>query len=604
MDHIITKAELEACPWKDILSEADEELSDYFHAAFSARFNDYKGTDHEGAVHLLMHIASMMLQRDDDGAPHLGPIWIGPKGRSFLPEDLSEEQALALHEFLPSVDIPEFKARIADTLWTAKVHKDKHLAAIEAAKSYVESGILLAKKHQFGFPKRFARATTIALQLGKGAADEYKAAIAAIEEALDDYKSQEPSATQIQLLQEMLKRREGDVGKYIAYCDGMAEQAEKDKHIHLARDFWELHAKWCVRASNEECEKYARKRIAETYLTEASMAGNAIVEAKALQSAIECLRQLGQETEELHKRLLSVQKKAVGEMQTHESEPIDISEIVSRSIAQVAGKNIRDALVALAIITHPEDPTRLRAQVEELASKYPLSRIVGATHMTGKGKTAATTPAIGDDEDANETATLHDMHKHFGIHVGLAVQGGIRPALDQFNKEHAIQVGDLFHIVSNNPFIPEGREIIFARGLKAGFDGDYLVACHLLIPQIENCFRHVVERGEGITSSLNSNGTQREQGLDVMLEKDVVKQQFAPATLFALKTLLIEQTGSNLRHETCHGLLHQQAFYSDPAIYTWWLVLRICCLPLINHATQEQETAEPATSIEKNGEDG
>ncbi|WP_432327726.1 hypothetical protein ACRQ5D_31385 [Mucilaginibacter sp. P25] len=42
-------------------------------------------------------------------------------------------------------------------------------------------------------------------------------------------------------------------------------------------------------------------------------------------------------------------------------------------------------------------------------------------------------------------------------------------------------------------FIPNSRLRIYARGLAAGFENDFLLSAHLLVPQLENSFRHVAE---------------------------------------------------------------------------------------------------------------
>jgi hypothetical protein len=58
-------------------------------------------------------------------------------------------------------------------------------------------------------------------------------------------------------------------------------------------------------------------------------------------------------------------------------------------------------------------------------------------------------------------------------------------------------------LVTDNPFIPPGRERIFAEGLHAGLMGNLLVAVHLLVPQFENSIREILTRAGAITSKLN-----------------------------------------------------------------------------------------------------
>jgi len=65
--------------------------------------------------------------------------------------------------------------------------------------------------------------------------------------------------------------------------------------------------------------------------------------------------------------------------------------------------------------------------------------------------------------------------------------------------------------------------------------------------------------------------------------------------------LLVEHYGSNLRNLMAHGLLNHDAFYSRPIVYLWWLVLRLCCIPIIagmRHDDQEMENESPSLDKE------
>ena len=49
----------------------------------------------------------------------------------------------------------------------------------------------------------------------------------------------------------------------------------------------------------------------------------------------------------------------------------------------------------------------------------------------------------------------------------------------------------VFYLIDqcNSKFIPKEREYIFAKGLYAGFQNDFILSSHLLIPQIENSLK-------------------------------------------------------------------------------------------------------------------
>ena len=74
--------------------------------------------------------------------------------------------------------------------------------------------------------------------------------------------------------------------------------------------------------------------------------------------------------------------------------------------------------------------------------------------------------------------------------------------------------------------------------------------------------------------------------------------QFLPEdTVFDLRRLLVEESGTNLRNLVAHGLVDDAQLNSPPTAYFWWSVLRLCVLPLLNvregnHDPKEDEPKE------------
>jgi hypothetical protein len=179
------------------------------------------------------------------------------------------------------------------------------------------------------------------------------------------------------------------------------------------------------------------------------------------------------------------------------------------------------------------------------------------------------------------------------VHWPLQVQGLIDPARWQIEQEHHPQVRDVAFMVVDNPFVPPGREGIFAKGLQAGFCGNWLIAGNLLVPQIENSIRYVLNQRGIIVSKLNSELIQEVRHLETLLKLPETTEAFGSNAVFDLRGLLVERFGCNLRNRLAHGLMHEGHFYSTEVIYVWWFVLRFCCVPLI--VQEKQKPNEPST---------
>ena len=136
-------------------------------------------------------------------------------------------------------------------------------------------------------------------------------------------------------------------------------------------------------------------------------------------------------------------------------------------------------------------------------------------------------------------------------------------------------------MVSNNPFVPPGRENLFIKGLYAGLIGDFITSTHILIPQIENSVRYLLSNRGAITSGIDTknNGIQKEDNLNATLfpsKYPQIASIFDEDTLFDLQGLLIEKSGSNLRNRMAHGLINDNEFSSPIFSYLWWVTLRLC----------------------------
>ena len=188
---------------------------------------------------------------------------------------------------------------------------------------------------------------------------------------------------------------------------------------------------------------------------------------------------------------------------------------------------------------------------------------------------------LTENHEEREAAIEADMLQHSQLYRQLTVQGRVVPALNQITSEHNIRVRDLGFLVRNKPFIPPGHEGIFQKGFYAGFTSDFVTAAHLLVPQVENSIRYVLTQAGKITSGINAQMVQEEHDINRLLEWPEVKNIFGEALVFDLKGLLISRFGANFRNRLAHGLIPDVGFYAVESVYTWWLLLKICVLPII-----------------------
>ena len=117
-----------------------------------------------------------------------------------------------------------------------------------------------------------------------------------------------------------------------------------------------------------------------------------------------------------------------------------------------------------------------------------------------------------------------------------------------FSKETII---DFLH---ECPLFEKDRFEIIEKGIESYLNEDYLTMTHLLIPQVENAIRNLVELLDESTLEIKkSNNTLQLKTLDTLLrEKSLLTMN--ENFVYYMRILYTDSRGWNLRNLVCHGL--------------------------------------------------
>jgi hypothetical protein len=400
----------------------------------------------------------------------------------------------------------------------------------------------------------------------------------------------------------LLSFKIGTPNEFAAIAASIATAAQAAGHVRIAKAYWEVEADWHKLANDPKAEKKARLAAAEAAVTEAEnratgKGASFLAAASLMRKAIEELRRAGAAKEriaELRQRMNDWQKRSLAEFETF-STSVDIPELVAKAQNHVKGCDFRTAALKLAFGKNLLDPKAIKDQVVKNAEQAPLTHLMGAAIVDERGRLVAHKPGLlslkGEAFDAALEVEAFSYASQFCW--PLRVDAFIEPARIQILNDHKPTFQDLVFIVRNNPFIPPGHEGIFLRGLHAGFHGDFVVAAHLLTPQIENSLRYVLESHGVDVSNLMSDGTQPVKVLGAIFGMAETKQIFGEPLCFELRGCLIEKSGYDFRNRIAHGFVGYGECYSHAAVTVWWLVLRICLTPIFQ-AIAEKREASPA----------
>lgn len=384
----------------------------------------------------------------------------------------------------------------------------------------------------------------------------------------------------------------GYAAKYAAVASQKAIFAESFQDYHQAfyqkTAYRQIESEWYKIANDKEAERNVRLHVGEvevwyaqqalinnelnSYVVASGRIENAIAVFKKIEDTFGRRQDTSDRIQELHKQMIAYQKQSMSQMVSIAiAEPDDFCEEMQQAARElVKGKALRDALYSLAfrcrLIRTCED---LQTEAEAEMHSY-ISNLIPTTFVDEEGKTKAVS---GDGEDDLKN-TMFKIAKFYQRWYGLNF---IIPACHQICSEHEVALEDLSFVVQENPFIPKGREPLYEQGLKAGLQGDSIIAAHLLIPQVENSLRHVLKQNGSIASKRET--IQDDFLLHEVLNSPDLMLSLTKDIIFTLQGLLVERMGSNLRNEICHGLLDYGRFFTPELPYFWWLTLRLCLVP-------------------------
>jgi len=589
-DAILKIEDFDEIDFDNILENADEKECINYRSIFFQKAKEYEKLDNL-KLYLAFNLLSVVtgLQLDVDSITH-------PFKPKELIDSINEDQLNILSDISFKINDPELQARIADIIWT--VRKDYRFSEL-AIKAYLKSANNLEDPDCWPpCADRISRAVQLSLQLGKKNKC-FSCVFQHIEDVLKRCKGEDPKFLSHRMMTLLLDNDQGDPSTYSNLSEEIAIRAESRKDFFVAREYWDLSARWFCRSNNPDKQKAAQISAAETFVKEAeeSITGGNPSYMKAswfLQRSIDSYRTIGgmqEKVKEIQTNLLKYQSKSVDEMKVFSVE-LDLSEVTEKCISMVQGKKLLDALINLSIIQPPPTFKRIRKQTEKNLNISITELFSASVVINEKGMvTARKAKVLSDEQDEKELAIRQEMHRNADVSRALIVSAAILPAIEEIKREHNVREYDFISLLTNNPFVPKGREFVFAKGLHAGFSGDFLVSTHLLIPQVENSIRYILQQAGKITSMIDSSGIQDEYLLHKIIYEPEMKEVFGEDITFDLQGLLVDRFGSNLRNLMAHGLMPHDSFYSHAPIYFWWLTLRFCLLYILKENNGAAESS-------------
>ena len=156
--------------------------------------------------------------------------------------------------------------------------------------------------------------------------------------------------------------------------------------------------------------------------------------------------------------------------------------------------------------------------------------------------------------------------------------------LNGFFQKFGLKSQELTDLIFQSPIFEQNKRGIIAAGLEAYFNNDHIIATHLLVPQIEDSIRNLVELTGGSVLKPNRSGGIQLRTFDDILRDECIIEVFDEDFSFYLRIFFTDQRGWNIRNSVCHGMCPTDTFQKH---ITDRLIHAFICLAQVQEKKQE-----------------
>ena len=535
------------------------------------------------SLFLLSNICSPMIDLESRNDP-FQPFMTWGNKRSFLPIDLTDEEILYLSSILDEDLPPILKARIADILWTYLKPKNKKYSEI-AIENYISMDVF----KDFFQPDIYVfweKAAMLAKQAKNNSLIE-KIKSKLLEEI------ENPSTNwdfHLLTIIEIFDNTDLDKERNHKLAEKLLEKQKEFNHkqqFHIVEKYLELAVKLFKKSGNTEdsykslallsqaIENHGDYRKNESAIVANSFYKLAFQRYREIPNSYRSTLQIDQKLDTVQEKITQSGLLITDELKLISTKEIDISDLQEHCAKHVKGKQTAfESLLYFSSVSSCNFESIWKS-TENNINNFPTSSLFGATSVSPDGRKISSIPPLALDGNNRDEVILQKAIKNFGIHMHLAVEGCILPALNQIQKEYLFPKEFLIQLCKLSAIVPEKREILVANALYQGFEGDFGSAIHLLAPQVENMIRQRLKQNGLVTTHTAQKDIENEIGLSSLVNLDGAREILGDDLWFELQAVFTDSLSANLRNEVGHGLLDDETSNSLYSVYSWWMVLRL-----------------------------
>jgi hypothetical protein len=214
-------------------------------------------------------------------------------------------------------------------------------------------------------------------------------------------------------------------------------------------------------------------------------------------------------------------------------------------VEQILDGNLDEALTRIAIHYIPQR-NEIEKQLYDLSRIAPIGFLINKQITDEQGRCVATVGSLEEDLDGNVVIQTSQNLNISAIFLNAVLDRAIK----KFSLDSDKLVNYLFH----SPVFDTLQRDFLIKGIQKYFEKDFIIATHLLIPQIEATVRKLVEISGGTVLKRGRGGGFHLITLDDLLRSEQVTQALGEDASLYFRVVLTDQRSWNIRNDVCHGI--------------------------------------------------
>lgn len=337
----------------------------------------------------------------------------------------------------------------------------------------------------------------------------------------------------------------------------LSEGCSTDKYAHLLKEQAELLCQYYSKYGQKDKIENLLDRVCVAIHLSANARGKIWLHAMLREMQVLYRRyHLEKKAKQLYVDLQNVSSEDIWqEMELIESQFCLEKDLTEPFINDFLSGSNEDILRRYIILHIPNLAKEKQIQLEESKRSLPFDLIPTTTYD------AMGNPInhVGVGKDVEHQMFRHKMQYRMQFSAIL-----LRLIVDKMIEKNIFTYESVMQAFEGSIVLSIDQKPLFERGVRAYFEGDYMVTCHLLVPLFESAIRRLVasQGGEILQHNQDPIEGNRYISLDGLLESEVLKNLFPEDVLVYFQNLFTDHNGWNLRNLISHGLLTADSFNS------------------------------------------